>query len=302
MAKKLCRLSEVEAREMLERIRWPNGACCVHCGSREVAALKGKSTRAGVYKCRDCRKQFTVTVGTIFERSHVPLADWVYAFDRMCASKKGISALQLSRELHVTYKTAWFMCHRVREAMSDDVGLLSGKVEVDETYVGGKPRHGDGIKHKQGRGTRKTPVLALVERDGRVKARVITAVNSANLKGAIYANVCPTSTIFTDELSAYFGVGAGFEGGHKTVHHASKQYVGPDGASTNTIESYFALIKRGVYGTFHNVSKKHLNRYCDEFSFRWNHRKVTDTERTLAALKGAEGKRLTYRQPDRPQA
>lgn len=294
MSKKLSRMSEPEARAMLEGIRWPNGVACVKCGSRSVGLLKGKATRPGVYKCRDCRKQFTVTVGTIFERSHINLADWVYAFDRMCCSKKGVSALQVQRELGVTYKTAWFMCHRIREAMNSDIGMLGGHVEVDETYVGGKPRPGTG-RHKRGHGTAKTPVLALVERDGRVKARVITAVSSWNLKLAIYENVSPASTIYTDELNAYQDIGFGFEGGHKTVNHGSRQYVGPDGASTNTIESYFALIKRGVYGTFHNVSKKHLNRYCDEFSFRWNGRKLTDTERTIEAIRGAEGKRLMYR-------
>lgn len=227
MSKHLCRLTEDEARTFLEGIRWPDGPVCPHCGSKKVTALNGKSCRPGLKKCRACRKQFTVTVGTIFERSHIPLHDWVFVFDRMCSSKKGISAHQLARELEVTYKTGWFMCHRIREAMRSDIGMLSGEVEVDETYVGGKPRKGTG-KHKRGRGTSKTPAIALVERGGRVKAHVITSVNSSNLKGAIHENVSPSSTIYTDELGSYHGVGADFAGGHKTVNHGEGRYVGSD--------------------------------------------------------------------------
>jgi transposase-like protein len=206
----------------------------------------------------------------------------------MCCSKKGVSALQISRELGVTYKTAWFMCHRIREAMSDDCGILGGEVEVDETYVGGKPRKGTGV-HKRGHGSKKVPVVALVEKDGRAKAYRVTAVSSANLKGAVYQHVDPSAIITTDELSVYHGLIVSYRD-HLTVNHGRGEYVGLDGRTTNTVESYFALLKRGVYGTFHNVSPKHLTRYCNEFSFRWNHRKVSDETRTLAAIRGAEGK------------
>lgn len=298
MSKRLSRLTETEARKMLEGIRWPDGPVCPKCGSREATALKGKSTRPGLYKCRDCRKQFTVTVGTIFERSHIKLADWVYAFDRMCCSKKGVSALQISRELEVTYKTGWFICHRIREAMSDGPGILSGKVEVDETYVGGKPRRNTRVTGETGRGTAKAPVLALVERGGRAKSMVVTDVTGKTLKAAIRENVYRKSWIFTDDFKPYNNIADDFLG-HVRVNHTAGQYTGPFEAGTNEVESYFAILKRGVYGTFHSVSKKHLGRYCYEFDFRWNHRKVSDLERTLAALKGSEGKRLTYRQPDR---
>jgi len=293
-----CRLTDDQARQHLESIRWPEGPICPHCGSVNAIKLQGKATRPGVCKCRDCRKQFTVTVGTIFERSHVPLQNWLYAFARMCASKKGISAKQLERELEVTYKTAWFMCHRIRHAMQGELsGPLVGTVEVDETYVGGKPRKGTGIKHKRGRGTSKVPVVALVERNGNVRTRVICDVTGKTLKSAIRTNVHSSATIMTDEHRGYLGIGGEFSGGHRTVCHGTGEYAKPDGTNTNTVESFFALIKRGVYGNFHHVSRKHLQRYCDEFSFRWNQRKVTDGERTLAALRSTEGKRLMYRMP-----
>ena len=288
----LYRMSEDNARLFLEGIRWPKGPICPHCKSDRVTALNGAKCRPGLKKCKACRKQFTVTVGTIFERSHIPLADWVYAFARMCASKKGVSAHQLHRELRVQYKTAWFMCHRIREAMRDNVGILSGQVEVDETYVGGKPRYKG--QSKRGRGTKKTPVVALVERTGRVHSRVVTNVTGTTLKAAIRENVSSESVILTDDFRAYRGIGKHFVGGHKSTAHTLGEYAKEDGTHTNTVESYFALIKRGVYGTFHHVSSHHLPRYCDEFSFRWNHRMVTDEERTVAAIKQADGKRLTY--------
>lgn len=296
-AAQLTRLTEEQARTMLEKIRWPEGPICPKCGSVNAVKLGGKAGEKGQCKCRDCRKKFTIRVGTIFEDSPIPLRDWVYAFSRMCASKKGISAHQLHRELGVTYKTAWFICHRIRHAMQQDGTLkLDGTVEVDETYVGGKPRK-KGVS-KRGRGTKKQPVVALVERDGNVKSRVVADVTGKTLKGAIRESVDRSATIMTDEHAGYRGIGAEFDGGHKTVNHSSGEYArASDGACTNTVESHFALIKRGVYGTFHHVSKKHLQRYCDEFAFRWNHRKVTDGERTLAALEAVSGKRLMYRQP-----
>lgn len=302
MSKNLYKLNDDEARLFLEGIRWPEGPICPHCGSDKTSALNGKSCRKGLKKCKnpECRKQFTVTVGTIFERSHVPLSDWVCAFARMCASKKGISALQLSRELGCEYKTAWFMCHRIREAMRSDVGILGGEgkhVEVDETYVGGKPRKHSGKVRKRGRGTSKTPVLALVERDGNVKTKVIANVDAKKLRKEIFNNVAWDSTLCTDEANDYTHLGRSFPE-HLTVNHSQLEYATPAGAGINSAESFFALIKRGVYGTFHNVSKKHLHRYCDEFAFRWNTRKTDDGVRTVSALMQAEGKRLTYRQCD----
>lgn len=294
MSKALCRLTEAEARLFLEGVLWPDGPVCPRCKGKNARKMEGKSCRPGLYNCRDCRKPFTVTVGTIFERSHYPLRDWVYVFTRMCASKKGISAKQIERELDCQYRTAWFMCHRIRHAMADHgADPLVGEVEVDEAYVGGKPRKG-GPKSKRGRGTKKTPIVALVERGGTARARVVTDVTARTLKAAITDNVQSCGTIFTDEHAGYTGIGDHFKGGHKTVTHSHGEYARSDGANTNTVESYFALVKRGVYGNFHHVSKKHLQRYLDEFCFRWDHRKARDDERTVVALSQAKGKRLTY--------
>ena len=296
----LSKLTEEGAREYLERVRWPHGPVCPHCGVVDGATkLEGKAHRVGVYKCRSCRKQFTVTVGTIFERSHIELRLWLMAFAIMCASKKGVSALQLQRQLGLgSYQSAWHMAHRVRHAMSREPlkGMLVGQVEVDETYVGGKPRPGNGEPRKSGRGTKKAAVVALVERDGKARAFPIERVNAATLKQAVRENVDQSAMILTDEWASYQGLGKEFKGGHFTVNHGQGEYW-RGGAGTNTVEAFFALLKRGVYGSFHHVSKRHLHRYCDEFSFRWNHRRTTDGERTDAALRGAEGKRLTYEKP-----
>lgn len=306
----LYRMTEDEARAFLERIRWPDGPACPHCGSVNVVKLEGKATRPGVHKCREkgCRKQFTVTVGTIFHGSKIQLRDWVYAFGRMCASKKGVSALQLQRELGLQYRSAWFLAHRIRYAMTQEPlrGMLQGVVECDETYVGGKPRrHYLKVERRMAKAagnpipwSTKTPVLALVERGGRVHSRAVTEVTAPRLKGAIRELVSKDATIMTDENRAYHGLGKEFAGGHKTVNHTDGEYYRhSDGAGINEAESFFALLKRGVYGTFHNVSKKHLQRYCDEFSYRWNTREVTDRERTETAIKMGDGKRLSYRQP-----
>lgn len=294
------KLTEDQARETFERIRWPDGPVCPHCGSVEATKLEGKSTRPGLYKCRACEGQFTATVNTIMEDSHLPIRTWLMAFAILCSSKKGVSALQLQRQLDLgSYRSAWHMAHRIRHAMSKEplAGLLRGTVEVDETYVGGKPRKEHGApKAKRGRGTKKTPVVALVERSGRVRAHKIERVNAKTLKSAIRENVDRSSTIMTDEWKAYHGIGKEFDGGHHAVNHGKGEYVRGD-ASTNEAESYFALLKRGIVGSFHHVSKQHLDRYCDEFSFRWNHRKTSDSERAAEAIKGAEGKRLMYSDP-----
>ncbi len=294
----LARMTEDESRTLIEQIRWPEGPICPHCGVLgNSVRLRGKATRPGVLKCRDCRKQYTVTVNTIMHRSKIPLSKWLMAFHLMCSSKKGISALQLQRELGLgAYQTAWHMAHRVRYAMTAG-GLsapLTGDVEVDETYVGGKPRKGSKVESKRGRGTRKQPVVALVERNGRAKTRVVPDVSGVTLRTAIREGVHRSARILTDEWPGYYGVARDFEGGHETVTHSRSEYVRGD-VHTNTAESFFALLKRGIIGAFHHVSKKHLWRYADEFEFRWNHRKVSDHARTMAALAQSGGKTLTYR-------
>lgn len=287
-----------KAREFLEKLRWPNGVKCPHCGlSESIHKLTGradskKPVRKGVYFCGKCRKQFTVTVGTIMEASHIPLAKWIAAFFLLAASKKSMSSLQLQRMLGVTYKSAWFMTHRIRHAM--DAGphqpKLSGKVEVDETYVGGRV-HGQGV----GRGVKnKSIVLALISRDGNAQATIVKDVKGPTLQTEIKKRVTPDSRILTDEYGSYNGIGAYFKGGHGVVRHAIKEYVRGD-ASTNSAESFFALFKRGIVGQFHHVSPQHIHRYVNEFAFRWNNRKVTDAERMNAAINMIEGKRLKYR-------
>lgn len=284
----------VAAAEYLEGLRWPNGAVCPHCGEAErVNRLKSKATKRRLWKCYGCRKQFTVTVGTIFESSHIPLNKWLAAFYLLCASKKGMSAHQLHRMLNVTYKTSWFMFHRIREAMKDPAftSRLSGTVEADETYLGGKQR-GKGT----GRGTKnKTAVMTLVERDGRARSFRMANVTAESLGGAIREHVdIDNSRLMTDEWLGYRRVGKEFSE-HETVAHGRDEYVRGD-AHVNTAEGYFANLKRGVNGIYHHVSRAHLDRYLAEFDFRWNERHSTDSDRTVAALSQAEGKRLKYRE------
>src|SRR6266481_1468639 len=297
---KVSALTEDEARETIERILWPDGPVCPHCGAMEnVTRLQGQAHRPGVFQCNNCHQQFTVTVGTILEDSHVPLRKWLMAFALLCSAKKGISALQLQRELDIgSYRTAWHLAHRIRHAMSREptASLLKGTIEVDETYVGGKPRPGSDEKAKRGRGTKKTPVVALVERDGRVRARKIDRVDGATLKQAIRDNVERSSRIMTDEWAAYRGIGSEFDGGHEVVTHSAGEYSRGD-THVNTAESYFALLKRGVIGSFHHISKQHLHRYVNEFSFRWDNRKIEDGERTAEAVRQTRGKRLMYKEP-----
>ena len=297
-------LTEEAAREKLEGIRWANGIVCPHCGRVDGhTKLQGKKHRAGLWKCNNgCAKQFSVTVGTVMEGSHLPIRTWLMAFAILCSSKKGVSALQLQRQLGLgSYRTAWHLCHRIRYAMSQNPlkGLLEGVVMVDETYVGGNPRNhhkrGSG-KGKTGRGTDKQPVVALVERGGRVRSWPIANITAKTLQGAIRDHVDPSAAIQTDQLTSYMGVGKHFVGGHQSVNHSKGEYV-RGSVSTNEVESYFALLKRGITGSFHSVSKTHLHRYCDEFSFRWNERKVTDAERTVKAIALSQGPRLMYKAP-----
>ena len=294
----VARLTEDEARTILENIRWPKGPTCPHCRSRKATRINAKSekVRDGLLQCNGCRGQFTVTLGTVMQGSHITLRQWVQAFHSMCSHKKGVSALQLQRNLGLrSYKSAWHLAHRIRFAMREEPlkALLHGTVEVDETYVGGKTRLG-----RRGRASeRKTPVMALVERGdhGHLHARVVDRLSAKNLKTAIRERVHHSAEIMTDDSPAYHGIGHSFAGGHQTVTHSKREYV-RGAVHINTAESFFALLKRGVHGTFHHVSKQHLHRYCDEFGFRWDHRKATDGERTVAAIRLAAGKRLLYRQ------
>jgi transposase-like protein len=295
------KLTEEEAREYIESIRWPEGPVCPHCGEIGGTRLTGEKHRPGTLQCNGCRKQFTVTVGTVMEDTHIPLQKWVLAFHLMCSSKKGISALQLQRQLGLgSYRTAWHMCHRIRHAMKDTNGpKLDGVVEADETYVGGMPRKIPGAKRPMGRNSKKVPVVALVERDGKMHARPIDKVTIKNLRKAFEEHVKETATIHTDELIEYKAVTAGYAK-HESVCHSREEYARGN-VHCNSAESFFALLKRGVHGTFHHVSKKHLQRYCDEFSFRWSNRKTIDGERTLRAVKASEGKRLMYKASVKPQ-
>jgi transposase-like protein len=289
------------AREHLESIRWENGIVCPHCKCDDASKFSGikanpeKKVRAGLRYCSACKKQFTVTVGTIFEDSHIPLRKWLIAWYMICTSKKGVSSLQLQRMLEIgSYRTALFMAHRIRHALRDPVfnDKLSGAVELDETYVGGKAI---GRGHKA-RYDNKTPVVALVERGGRVRSQVMERVTGKNLKKAIRDNVMICSDIHTDDLNMYRGLGPKYK--HRIVKHGRKEYARHEDGQvthTNTVEGFFGLLKRGIVGTFHNVSKQHLPLYLAEFDHRWNHRKVSDGERTVAALRKAEGKRLTLK-------
>jgi len=295
---------EAAARAHLERVRWPDGAFCPHCGEAEnVHRMEGKSHRPGLFQCNSCRENFTVTVGTVMERSHIPLAKWVLAYHLMAASKKGMSSLQLSRMLGITYKSAWFMAMRIRESMApvapEPIGGANKVVEADETYVGGKETNKHKSKRTRGRqgGKGKQAVVSLVERDGNVRSFHVANVTASTLRPIIVKSVSRASYLMTDESVVYPKIGDEFKG-HGTVNHSAEEYVRLGGfIHTNTVEGYFSLIKRGVYGTFHHVSEAHLHRYLVEFDFRYNHRKVPDDVRAAAAIKGAHGKRLTYRGP-----
>lgn len=295
-------LDEELAREHLEALRWANGRVCAHCGViNESSLTESKNHKPGLYYCNACKKTFTVTVGTLFERSHVPLNKWLMAFHLMAASKKGMSAKQLERMLGVTYKTAWFMAHRIREAMTKPpVGMLGGAggvVEADETYWGTASDE-NGTKIRKGGARRKMMIVSLVERDGEKRSFHVagTTVTAATLGPVLKAQIAQSARLMTDEHPSYRGPGKYFAA-HQTVNHSAKEYARGD-ITTNTVESSFAILKRGLNGTFHSVSEKHLQRYCHEFDFRWNTRQsqgYTDTMRAAIALKGIEGKRLTYR-------
>jgi transposase-like protein len=301
--------NEDKAREYFETQRWPDGnPFCVHCGSTNVHRLEGKSHRHGLIQCNDCLLTFTVTTKSVMESSHLPLTKWAMAFHKMAASKKGISAKQMQRELDIkNYKTAWFLCMRIREAMSLPkmaMGRLGGEgkvLESDETFVGGKAK----TAHKRKPIPRKHAVHALVERGGKVRASHVPDVSAKTLRSVLEKHADRRSTLNTDDALANLSVGKDFAQ-HGTVVHTDGQYVSEDGLThTQTVESFFAILKRGVMGSFHSVSEQHLQRYVDEFAFRWDNRSamgVEDAERACRMVKGAIGKRLTYRIPNGAKA
>jgi len=290
---------ETKAREFIEKSRWPDGPVCPFCGQLDsVRPVKGKSMGPGWYYCTDCKDKFTVRVGTLYERSHVPLHKWLLATHLVVASKKGISALQISRMLGVTYKTAWFMCHRIREAMTPaqrgPIGGQNKVVESDETFIGGKAKN----RAYATKEPKKHVVLALVDRDGDSYSFHIANVQAKTLRETIVRVASRKSHLMTDELASYVSLGKEFAG-HSSVNHSADEYVRLGGfAHVNTAEARFSLMKRAVYGTHHSVSEAHLSRYLAEWDFKFNTRKVDDATRAALALKGIEGKRLTYRRTD----
>jgi transposase-like protein len=293
--------NELAAVEFFEYQRWGDTPCCVKCGSVAVYQMKdaktGERSKRYLWRCRDCKEQYTVRIGTVYEESRLPLRHWAYAFWRACTSKKGVSALEIQRHCQISYKSALFLMNRIRFAMAPDLETaepLQGIVEVDETYVGGKPRPFAGkVDGRKTKALRKTAVFAAVERGGQIRRQVVADVTGKTLKAAILQCVDPRSYIFSDENGAYQGIGEHFTGGHLSVCHSRKEYArGP--INTNTAESSFALVKRGIIGTYHNVSREYLHRYLWQFDFVWNTRKMNDGERTVQAIRSAEGKRLMY--------
>lgn len=289
---------EDKARQHLEAIRWPRGPVCPHCGVTEGAYhLNGKAHRPGLLKCGSCREQFSVTVGTVFERSKIPLGKWLMATHMLCSSKKGCSSHQIHRTLGVTYKTAWFMTHRIREAMrdvtTDQLGGAgtSGIVEADETYFGKTKGPGKGAHI-----SKKEKVVALVERKGRVRAFHVPTVNADSLRPILHGQIAQSARLMTDSAGMYSKIGKNFVS-HEIVDHASKEYARGD-VTTNTVESFFGVLKRGIGGVYQHVSPDHLSRYVDEFAFRHNNRvalEIDDNQRAVNALTAIEGKRLTHR-------
>lgn len=283
------------AFEHLESIVWANGVTCPHCGSMSGKHYDLRKTRMGLRKCSDCRKQFTVKVGTVFESAHIPLHKMLQAVYLMCASKKGISAHQLHRVLGVTYKSAWFLAHRIREAMrSGDLAPMGGSggaVEVDETFIGRKK--GEPVRYGY---EHKFKVLALVDREtGRARSMVVDKVTTKEIAPIVRANVAREARLMTDEARHYVKVGREFAE-HGVVMHSAGEYVRGD-ITTNTIEGYFSIFKRGMKGVYQHCGEQHLHRYLAEFDFRYNNRSalgVEDGERSRSALSGIAGKRLTY--------
>ncbi len=293
---------EDKAREHIEASRWPDGVTCPHCGSLDTMRMAGK-TQAGMFLCRDCRDKFTCRTGTVMERSHIPLRKWLLALHLMASSKKGVSAHQLMRNLELgSYRTAWFMAHRIREAMNDEnptdangMGGPNEVVEVDETFIGGKAKN-----RAYKAPAPKKAVMSLIERDGQVRSFHVANVTAKTLRPIIVKHASRKSTLMTDEAPVYSAIGDEFAA-HRTVNHSANEYVKLGGyVHTNTAEGFFSVLKRGINGIYQHVSEAHLHRYLAEFDFRHNNRiklGVNDTDRAARILKGAEGKRLTYQQP-----
>jgi hypothetical protein len=257
-----------------------------------VKRLEGKSHRKGLIQCNSCLGNFTVTVGTVFERSKVPLNKWMLATYLLAASKKGMSAHQLHRTLGVTYKTAWFMMHRIREAMKDDGSPLGGPgkiVESDEAFVGGSAK-----KRLGGKVAPKKKVVTLVERDGRARSFHVANIHGNNVRSALVTNVHRSSTLMTDDARMYWSIGREFAG-HGTTLHANHEFAKAGGIHSNTAENFFSILKRGVVGTYHHMSATHMHRYLAEFDLRYSTKDKTDSDRAADILKGMEGRRLTYR-------
>lgn len=297
---------EETAVALVEQMRWNDCPACPRCGDTDVYQMqssKGGRQANFRWRCRGCERQYTVRTGTVMEDSAIPMRHWCLAFWLACSSKKGMSALQIQRLTGLSYKSALFLLHRVRFAMVETGGApLTGTVEVDETYVGGKPRKAnrveDRVPAKRGRGTSKQPVVAMVERGGRVRTRVVANVTVHNLREAMQDHVHPSACIVTDELSVYPSAARGFAQ-HRTVNHGCGEYsyTAADGftVSTNRAEGFFSLVKRSIYGIYHNVSREHLHRYITEREFVYNTRRLNDGARVVQAIRMSEGKRLTYR-------
>jgi transposase-like protein len=299
---------EVAAVEFMESKRWNGTPACPRCGDTDVYQMRdrvsGERNKRFLWLCRGCRRQFTVRVGTVFEDSKIELRHWCFAFWAACAGKKGVSALQIRRQCQISYKSALFLMHRIRYAMAPDAPTapkLTGTVEADETWVGGKPRSQgrdewlSGKRRSRGPFYEKTPVMAMVERGGQVRAQVVADVTAKTVRSVLLANVSPEANLRTDDGSHYAAVGRRFRS-HETVRHGIHEYVRGD-ASVNAAESFFARLKRQLFGTHHAVSRRHLHRYVAEVAFKHNTRKLDDGERVLAAIRAADGKRLHYREP-----
>jgi transposase-like protein len=300
---------EDNARKLFETIRWPEGPVCPHCGEiNNAGKLKArpsskKPVRKGVWKCYGCCEQFTVTVGTVFEDSHIPLNRWILASYLLCASKKGMSAHQIHRMTGISYKTVWFMMHRLRFAMTQHgmIEKLRGVVEIDEVWIGPKEKW-SGLRGTGHPESKKRPVVSLMERrenGSSVRSFPVERVTLENIKPIMREHVEVGTRIQTDEATVYHWIHDDFPD-HDVVTHKKREYSRHENGrhiTTNTVEGFFGLVRRGVFGTYHHWGRGYLQQYLNEFDFRYNHRKVNDSERTMLMLKATEGKRLTLRQP-----